>query len=165
MLSVVSSFQPEKSSHIALYKVDILPTCIHSFGDNKVFNSVPYLWSISEYRHVTIINLSISFSSSTADLPLSWFLVSACLFPFLYIMVLGIELGALCFATELCHQPNFFSCCLFVYSSFLVLRQFIYVYPRSTLEVLCIPIWSWNHCGPWRSLTHNPRFCSLHRDI
>lgn len=40
-----------------------------------------------------------------------------CLFPFLHTVGLGIELGALRFATELCHQPNFF---LFVYSSFLV---------------------------------------------
>lgn len=37
MLSGVSSFQPEKSSHISLYNVDMLPTCIYNLGDDKVF--------------------------------------------------------------------------------------------------------------------------------
>lgn len=90
---------------------------------------------------------------------------SFCLFVcFLYIVGLGIELGALCFATELCHQSNLFFVfvCLFFFSGF----ETVYLHiSEVNLGVLYTPIWSWNHCSPWWSLTHNPCFCSLLGDI
>lgn len=79
-----------------------------------MFISISYSRTIPEYRHVIFINLTFSFSSKLwichfHDFWLLFFFVS-----FLYVAVLEIELGALCFATELCHQPHFFPFLFFV---------------------------------------------------